>query len=109
MMRIDDATSTIRIGSGGVMIPHYSPYKVAENIRLLEAFHPNRIDLGIGNNSGTPIVNEALNETKARKLSYKQSIEDLVYYLTNSQDEGHRFKDILVQPHIKKIGRASCR
>lgn len=49
MMRLADATSRIRIGSGGVMIPHYSPYKVAENFRVLEAFHPNRIDLGFGN------------------------------------------------------------
>src|SRR5690625_6775242 len=46
MMRLADASDRIRIGSGGVMIPHYSPYKVAENFRILEAFHPNRIDLG---------------------------------------------------------------
>ena len=49
MMRLADATSRIRIGSGGVMLPHYSPYKVAENFRVLEAFHPHRIDLGMGN------------------------------------------------------------
>src|SRR5699024_5652787 len=100
MMRIADETSTIRVGSGGVMIPHYSPYKVAENIRLLEAFHPNRIDLGIGNNSGTPIVNEALNETKTRKLSYKQSIDDLIYYLSNERRESHRFQQMIIQPEI---------
>ena len=38
----------IRVGSGGVMLPHYSPYKVAENFRILEALYPNRIDLGVG-------------------------------------------------------------
>src|SRR5690606_19770091 len=41
-------TKAIRVGSGGVMLPHYSPYKVAENFRMLEALNPNRIDLGLG-------------------------------------------------------------
>ena len=40
-------TSSIRIGSGGVMLMHYSPYKVAENFRLLESLYPGRIDLGL--------------------------------------------------------------
>ena len=51
------------------MLPHYSPYKVAENFRVLEALHPNRIDLGIGSTTGTPLVNQALNEKKKGKLS----------------------------------------
>ena len=41
-------TERMRVGSGGVMLPHYSPYKVAENFRVLEALYPNRIDLGVG-------------------------------------------------------------
>ena len=45
-------TSTIRIGSGGVMLPHYSAYKVAENFKLLEALFPGRIDAGIGRAPG---------------------------------------------------------
>lgn len=45
-------TDRIRVGSGGVMLPHYSAYKVAENFRLLEALHPGRIDLGIGRAPG---------------------------------------------------------
>lgn len=64
IMRLADATKRIRIGSGGVMLPHYSPYKVAENFRILEAFHPNRIDLGMGNTIGTALVNRTLNEKK---------------------------------------------
>ena len=39
-------TERIRLGSGGIMMPHYSAYKVAENFRLLEALHPGRIDVG---------------------------------------------------------------
>lgn len=100
MMRIADATHTIRVGSGGVMLPHYSPYKVAENIRLLEAFHPHRIDLGLGNNSGTPLVNRALNENKEIKLSYQQSIIDLIRYFTNTVDHTHRFHGITAHPVV---------
>lgn len=45
-------TNNIRIGSGGVMLSHYSPYKVAEVFRTLEAFFPGRIDLGVGRAPG---------------------------------------------------------
>jgi len=46
------ATNHIRVGSGGVMLSHYSPYKVAEVFRTLSAFHPGRIDLGVGRAPG---------------------------------------------------------
>ncbi len=46
-------TSRIRVGSGGVMLMHYSPLKVAENFRLLETLYPGRIDLGIGRAPGS--------------------------------------------------------
>ena len=51
--RLGAETNQIRIGSGGVMLPHYSPYKVAENFKLLETLYPDRIDLGIGRAPGT--------------------------------------------------------
>lgn len=51
--RLAQETSTIRIGSGGIMLPHYSPLKVAENFRMLETLYPDRIDLGIGRAPGT--------------------------------------------------------
>ena len=47
------ATSRLRVGSGGIMLPHYSPLKVAENFSMLSALYPNRIDLGIGRAAGT--------------------------------------------------------
>ena len=46
--RIGAETSAIRVGSGGVMLPHYSPMKVAETFRMLHALYANRIDLGVG-------------------------------------------------------------
>lgn len=54
-------TSTIRIGAAGVLLPHYSPYKVAENFRVLEGLYPGRIDLGIGRApGGMPLSTRAL-------------------------------------------------
>src|SRR5258708_14638702 len=50
--RIGAETSGIRIGSGGVLLPHYSPLKVAETFRMLHAMYPGRIDLGIGRAPG---------------------------------------------------------
>src|ERR1700758_3507825 len=51
--RVAAETSTIRVGSGGVMLPHYSPLKVAEQFRMLHAFYPDRIDLAIGRAPGS--------------------------------------------------------
>jgi luciferase family oxidoreductase group 1 len=49
---VASATHSIRVGSGGVMLPHYSAFKVAENFRMLETLHPGRIDLGLGRAPG---------------------------------------------------------
>lgn len=62
LARLGAETSRIRVGSGGVMLPHYSALKVAENFRLLEALYPGRIDLGVGRAPGTDrITAHALN------------------------------------------------
>lgn len=53
---IAEATERIRVGSGGVMMPHYAPYKVAENFRVLASLHPDRIDLGVGRAPGSDQV-----------------------------------------------------
>src|ERR1039458_6212978 len=47
------ATTNIRVGSGGVMLPHYSPFKVAETFSLLAGLFPGRIDLALGRAAGT--------------------------------------------------------
>ncbi|MYA20508.1 MAG: MsnO8 family LLM class oxidoreductase, partial [Chloroflexi bacterium] len=51
--RVASVTSRIRVGSGGVMLPHYSALKVAEQFRMLETMFPGRIDLGLGRAPGT--------------------------------------------------------
>lgn len=103
MMHLATSTQHIRIGSGGVMLPHYSPYKVAENFRVLEAIHPNRIDLGIGRSPSYQIVNQALNETKRRRLSYDQQVEDLYYYLSDAPIADHRFQGLTAMPIIETM------
>src|SRR3954466_9580695 len=58
---IASATQRIRVGSGGVMLPHYSPFKVAESFSLLAGLFPGRVDLGIGRAAGTdPLTTYAL-------------------------------------------------
>src|SRR5699024_11217728 len=67
MMHLAASTERIRIGSGGVMLPHYSPYKVAENFRMLEALQPSRIDISIGRFPSYRLVNLSFNDyNKAR-------------------------------------------
>jgi luciferase family oxidoreductase group 1 len=51
--RVAAETSRIRVGSGGIMLPHYSPLKVAENFRMLETLYPGRVDLAIGRAPGS--------------------------------------------------------
>ena len=82
-------TDRIRVGSGGVMLPHYSPYKVAENFRVLEALYPNRIDLGVGRApGGMPIATRALQEGKMVSLDqYPEQIADVAMYLHDQVPE----------------------
>src|SRR5699024_8673755 len=103
MMRLADASDRMRIGSGGVVIPHDSHYKMAEKYAILEAFHPNPIDLGIGNTVGTAVVNRVLNENKSKKLPYEQSIKDLKQYLSDEVEENHRFPGITANPVISTM------
>lgn len=98
MMHILGQTSSIKLGSGGVMIPHYSPLKVAENFRVMESLYPGRVDLGIGNTLGTPAVNKSMNEMRPRKQRYEENISDIKKYVTNTDDESHRFNEVTANP-----------
>lgn len=98
MMHLATLTERIRIGSGGVMLPHYSAYKVAENFRLLEALHPNRIDLGVGRSPSFRLVNRALNESKGKRIPYEQQLVDLEKYFADDLDTEHRFQQLQATP-----------
>ncbi|MFC0138296.1 LLM class flavin-dependent oxidoreductase [Staphylococcus petrasii] len=101
MMHLLGQTERIKLGSGGVMLPHYSPFKVAENFKMLEALYPGRVDLGIGNNPGTAIVKRAMDEDKADYLDYRQSIEDIRSYLTQPPEK-QRVGKVIAQPQITR-------
>jgi luciferase family oxidoreductase group 1 len=96
-------TKTIRVGSGGVMLQHYSPYKVAENFRVLEGMFPGRIDLGIGRApGGMPISSMALQESKRRRVDIEPGqLEGLVAYLYDLADENHRYPNLTASPLIQ--------
>ena len=80
-------TSRLRVGSGGVMLPHYSPLKVAEIFRLLETLFPGRIDLGIGRAPGTdPLTAAALAYGRGwRAEQYPQQAAELINYLAGGR------------------------
>lgn len=100
MMSLLEQTKKIRIGSGGVMLPHYSPYKVAEQFKIMEARHPRRVDMAIGRSLSFKNVNAALNENKEEKLDFETQLDDLNKYLSDNIDDAHRFKSLLATPLI---------
>ena len=85
MLHLLQNTEKIQIGSGGIMIPHYSPYKISEWIKLLSALYPDRVNLGIGNNPGTKVVQKLMNTTPITREEYNESCKELVDILTGSE------------------------
>jgi len=88
------ATSRIRVGSGGVMLPHYSPLKVAEAFSLLAGLYPGRIDLGIGRASGTdPLTTLALQRDRREHApdDFPQQLAELLAYLEDRLPPDHPF------------------
>ncbi|MDQ6607403.1 MAG: LLM class flavin-dependent oxidoreductase [Actinomycetota bacterium] len=91
---IASATERIRVGSGGVMLPHYSPFKVAETFTILAALFPGRIDLGLGRASGTdPLTTFALQRDRrqASPDDFPQQLAELLAYFDDSMPEDHPF------------------
>src|SRR6202011_1480964 len=87
-------TSAIRIGSGGVMLSHYSALKVAENFRMLNALHPGRIDLGVGRAPGSdPLTARALqrNRSLPGDDDFPQQLTELIAFLGGRFDPAHPF------------------
>lgn len=100
--RIGAATSRIRIGSGGVMLPHYSPLKVAEQFRMLHALYPDRVDLGVGRApGGSPLDSYALRRERVdRPLpdDFPEQLVELLAFLHGEFPDKHPFNKILVSP-----------
>jgi luciferase family oxidoreductase group 1 len=91
---IGAATSRIRIGSGGVMLPHYSPLKVAENFSMLTGMYGERIDLAIGRAPGSdPITAFALQRDRrvASPDDFPDQLGELLAYVNDTMPVTHRF------------------
>jgi luciferase family oxidoreductase group 1 len=91
------ATSRIRVGSGGVMLPHYSPLKVAETFSTLAALHPGRIDLGVGRAAGTdPRTTWALQRDRRQPApgDFPEQLAELLAWLDESLPVAHPFARI---------------
>jgi len=98
---IASITDRIRVGSGGVMLPHYSPYKVAEQFRLLETLFPGRIDLGIGRApGGDSLASHALAfpNSPSHEDNYAQQAMLLKAFLEKSIPQEHPYHDLRVMP-----------
>ena len=79
-------TSTIRIGSGGIMLPNHSPLVIAEQFGTLESLYPGRIDLGLGRAPGTDARTlRALRRDPARENSFPQEVLELQQFLAPAQ------------------------
>ena len=78
------ATSTIRVGSGGIMLPNHAPLMIAEAFGTLATLYPNRIDLGLGRAPGTDQETmRALRRYMAPEDSFPQDVKELLGYLSD--------------------------
>jgi luciferase family oxidoreductase group 1 len=89
------ATSRLHIGTGGVMLPHYSPLKVAETFSMLSALFPGRIDLGLGRAPGTSSgIAYALQRDRRQPApdDFREQLEELLGYLENRAPSSGPFR-----------------
>jgi luciferase family oxidoreductase group 1 len=91
-------TAGIRVGSGGVMLPHYSPFKVAETFSVLGSLFPGRIDLGLGRTDGTddPVTLFALQRDRNHPApdDFGDQLGELLAYLGDGLPSGHLFASL---------------
>ncbi len=94
-------TRSIRVGSGGVMLPHYSPLKVAETFSMLAGLFPGRIDLGIGRAAGTvPLITFALQRDRRQPSpdDFPEQLAELRGYLEGTLPDQHPFARVAKLP-----------
>ena len=97
------ATSRIRVGSGGVMLPHYSPLKVAESFSILAGLFPERIDLAIGRAPGTdPLTTFALQRDRRQAApdDFPTQLAELLGLLENRLPHDHPFRRLADLPGL---------
>ncbi|MBR9882817.1 MAG: LLM class flavin-dependent oxidoreductase [Oceanospirillales bacterium] len=101
MAAIASQTRSIRVGSGGVMLSHYSPLKVAETFSSLQALFPERIDMGIGRApGGSSLSTHALAYPgyPADGELYPEQLSDLLALVRNALPHGHPYQGLRAMP-----------
>jgi luciferase family oxidoreductase group 1 len=101
LAHLASVTSTIRLGSGGLMLPNHAPLAVAEQFGMLEALHPGRIDLGIGRAPGTdPVTASALRRTRGMPEAddFPDQLGQLLGFFDGAFPEGHPYERITAVP-----------
>ncbi len=94
---IASATEGIRVGSGGVMLPHYSPLKVAESFSLLAGLYPDRIDLALGRAPGSDQLTMFALQRDRRQAApddFPQQLAELLAYFEDDLPEDHPFRHL---------------
>jgi len=102
LARMGGETTNLRIGSGGVMLPHYSPYKVAENFKVLATLYPGRIDLGVGKSPRIRrYVADALSYGAGnRERHFPRMLRDLAAFIHDSPPVTERIASARTLPHV---------
>ena len=102
LARLGSVTKRIRIGSGGVMLPYYSPFKVAEQFMMLEALFPNRVDLGVGRApSGDMRTAQAVAAGEYNRGDiFAEQVRDLVGLMEGKLPADHVAHGVVLQPQI---------
>jgi len=101
MGQIAAKTNHIQVGSGGVMLTHYSSLKVAEQFSVMSALYPNRIELGLGRAPGSDQLTAAALAYPKQPMDVKhfpQQVLDVLGYLNKTMDPDHPFARIKVLP-----------
>ncbi|MFM9369895.1 MsnO8 family LLM class oxidoreductase [Streptomyces sp. Da 82-17] len=108
------ATRTIRVGTGGVMLPNHQPLVVAEQFGVLESLFPGRIDMGLGRSVGfTGGVRKALGRDKEDAADFAAQLATLLGYLTGDQTEhpqvhAHPAEGLRVPPYVLAMGEGAA-
>ena len=102
LARLGAETTTMRIGTGGVLLPYYSPFKVAETFRMLEALYPGRIDLGIGRAPGGDMQTaRAVGGGRVPTADdFPEQVWELVGHLDGTLPDDHPYKKVRAMPEV---------
>lgn len=98
-------TSSIRLGSGAVLMNHYSPFKVAEMFQQLEAMAPGRVDLGMGRATAGPVIDLALQQDRQSRLQldHQQQVLETLSWLYGKFPDDHAFAGNPLMPTVPHV------